>query len=221
MAPPRHGPTTRSKIDRPPASLNKEKWQYSEARKIIAQDMIDGIVPIDEKIKDTRKLYEELYAHLPEFNDFPFDKTRYDTRVKSLQGIVTKLKWAAQYDAEAFAHDRAIHPASTHGHTGTLLWKGSEADNWLKVDMNSGLHNVPNFKPQELRMTRDCYQQFSKRRFSKRVDQLRQRAKPFGKTPGQAASKREKKKTTNVGDHQETRSRGRLLDPYVNEADDA
>ena len=39
---------------RPPASLNGADWGSSEAKHLMAQDMLDGLVPIDQPIADVR-----------------------------------------------------------------------------------------------------------------------------------------------------------------------
>ena len=64
--------------------------------------------------------------------------------------------------------------------------------------------------PQELRATRPCYQLFSKDRFAKRIDQLKQKSKEFGATPGQ-------RRVLPSGIKE--RSRKRQLDPYVNDVE--
>ena len=60
--------------------------------------------------------------------------------MKSLQTIVRRLKWAAEHDKKCLIEARAIYPPQTHGPTGQILWKDSEADNQLKKDMADGLH---------------------------------------------------------------------------------
>ena len=66
-------------------------------------------------------------------------------------------------------------------------------------------------KPSELWETQECYQDgFSLRRFTKRIDQLKESAKPFGATPGQS-----KKRKLMVRGNKE-KSRKLMLDPYVN-----
>lgn len=190
----------------------KADWRYSDARQLIAQDMMDGIVPINETIKDPEKLYNELYAELPEFEDFPYDKKLFATRLKSLQATVSKLQGSAKLDIAAFARDRAIFPLQTHAPNGRKNWEGSEADRWLKVDMNSGLHE--HMAPSELYATRTCYSDgFSLRRFTKRIDQLRESDKPFGATPGQ--SKNRKLIVRGIKE----KSRRLTIDPFVNKKD--
>jgi len=44
----------------PKKKKKKEMWAYSKAKSIMAQDMVDGIVPVNEAIKNPEQLYEEL-----------------------------------------------------------------------------------------------------------------------------------------------------------------
>ncbi len=176
-------PKTKSKAKDEP---KKPNWRFSDAKQIMAQDMIDSIIPINVKINDTKRLYDELYASNPLFAAFPYDKKLYDTRVERLQKAVLLLKDNAKFDADALAHDRAKYPPQTHNNKGEPLWKGSEAGKCLQNDMDNGLHLQ--MKPELLRETRECYKLFSKGRFSKRIDQMKQNAKQFGATPGQTKS---------------------------------
>ena len=193
-----------------PPKAKKPTWLKSAAKQLIAQDMIDGIVPINEPIIDYRKLYDELYADTPEFEDFPFCHL-FSGRVSRLQQVIQKLGSSAKTDRDALAHDLALHPdfyTKTHGTNGLLLWKDHEADRWLKVDMELGKHLQ--MTPQELRETRDCYKLFSKKRFAKRIDQYKEAAKPFGATPGQAKYKK-------LVQGCKEKSRKNALDEYVND----
>ena len=70
-------------------------------------------------------------------------------------------------------------------------------------------------KPSELRETRECYLPFSKRRFSKRLDQMKEAAKPYGMNPMQAAAKREEKQKAKVK-NRPTLSRAATQVPYNN-----
>jgi hypothetical protein len=184
----------KSKDDRPPATLNGEDWVNSDAKKLMVQDMLDGLVPVDKKIKDVKKLYDELYAHQPEFNNFPFDHTRYADQIARLQTNVRCLKWGASYDKELLEEARQKFPKQTLDPTGKILWDGSKADHYLDLDMAEGKHLVEGFKPSELRKTRECYMLFSPQRFSKRIDQKKEAAKPYGQNAMQTASRKKKEK---------------------------
>ena len=192
--PPRAAANTNN--TRPPVSLNGADWASSDAKHLIVQDMMDGLVPYDQPIRNMRHLYDQMYAHQPEFRDFPYDNERYKARFSRIQVAVKRLKWAADYDEKALAAARLVYPQQTHGPTGKILWEGSEADKWLKVDMANNLHLQ--MKPGKLFETRECYKEFGKRRFSKRIDQLKEAAKPYGLNPVQAAAKREAKQKSKV-----------------------
>ena len=118
----------KEKPDRPPATLNGADWGTSAAKRLIAQDMMDGLVPVDERITNVRRLFDEFYAHQPEFQDFPFDLERYRDRFQRIQKAVRRLQWSAKYDDECFKEFRQKFPQCTHGPTGKPLRKDSEAD---------------------------------------------------------------------------------------------
>ena len=119
-------------LDRPPASLNGADWGASDAKNLIAQDLLDNIVPCAERIEDIKQLFDELYAHQPEFKDFPFDEPRYRARIERLQTVVRRLKWSANYDKQCLAEAQANYPQQMHGPTGTIPWANSEADELSK-----------------------------------------------------------------------------------------
>ena len=143
------------KPERPPVSLNGADWGPSSAKHLIVQDMMDGLVPYDRPIRNVQHLFDTMYAHQPEFANFPFDEERYKARIGRIQKAVRRLKWAADYDKKCLAEARAMFPKQTHGPTGVILWDGSEADKCLREDMENGKHLQ--MKPSELHATRDCY----------------------------------------------------------------
>ena len=51
----------------PRAKKKKPNWGTCKAKQLMAQDMMDGIVPVDTEIVDVEKLFFELYANEPEF----------------------------------------------------------------------------------------------------------------------------------------------------------
>ena len=79
--------------------------------------------------------------------------------------------------------------------------------------MARGLHLL--MKPRELFATRACYEPFGKRRFQKRIDQLKEADKPYGCNPMQAAAKREKKNLNKIKNRPEL-SRAGSIEPYNN-----
>ena len=111
----------------------------------------------------------------------------------------------------ALVHDRALHPFPSHSSTGMLLWNGSDGARLLDEDMAAGKHLQ--MKPEELFETRPEYLPFGKERFAKRIDQMKEKAKDFGATPGQASSK---KRAAKLPTGLKERSRKHLRGPYIN-----
>ena len=139
----------------------------------------------------TKIHYTEVFKNDPDFKDFPHDKDIYDGRLGRLRHAINQKQHWADMDAVALIKDRQVYPVRTHNAKGEINWKGSEADFWLKKDMEKKKHRK--MKPEALRATRPCCQLFSKKRFSKRIDQLLEDEKDFGVTPGQDKSKAKKK----------------------------
>ena len=204
--------------DKPPVSMNGAQWISSPAKHLMTQDMLDGLVPVDEKIQNVFKLWSTMYAHQPEFKDFPFEETRYKGRIESLQKSIGQLAWAARRDQQCLEEARAVFPEQTHGPTGVPLWHGSDADKQLEEDMAAGRHLT--MDPSELRASNlEVYGAFSIKRFAKRVDQKREMAKPYGANPMQAAAKKAKKDEKRVRNRPDiSRKATEGVNAYVNEA---
>lgn len=176
---------------KPPASLNDEKWISSGAKDFVSQCFIDGILPLEQaelKELDLKDIYDNLFQRRREFKNFPFRSDLYAARLESIRNAVANTQSWAAFDEMALERDRNIFPCRTHNSKGEINWKGSEADYWLKVDMEAEKHL--HMKPSQLREQRNCYKLFSKERFRKRIDQLKEAAKEYGCTPGQNKSKR-------------------------------
>ena len=186
-------------------------WISSDAKKLMTQDMMDGIIPVKEPIKDPQKLYNQLYADRPEFADYPYNKN-VPGRIKRLQATVDKIGDAAKKDLAAFKRDRAINPVSAVGYNGRVLWKNSTAARMLLVDMAANKHKE--MTPTQLCASRPCYKPFGVVRLGQRIDQLTEKKKAYGSTPGQMRSK--KSKRLPHGDKE--KSRKGVLDPYDNAA---
>ena len=78
---------------------------------------------------------------------------------------------------------------------GHLRWHGSDAEWLLEIDINNDKHLEPATNtPMKLWKSRpNEYQLFPLEVFRKHMDQCKQAAKQFGKTPGQAKSSNHRK----------------------------
>jgi hypothetical protein len=83
--------------------------------------------------------------------------------------------------------------------------------------MANGLHLTQKHK--DLFATRACYKPFGKKRLSKRIDQKKEAAKPYGMNPMQAAARKADKKSKKGANKVKSRpevSRLGALQPYSN-----
>lgn len=192
--------SSKKRLGKTDKNLNDAAWFGSKAKDIMAQDFIDEILPLEGPI-NSKDVYDALYADHPDFADFPYDKTLYDGRFQRIQMAVRKQKDFAILDEAALRKDRNVYPIRSHNAKGEPNWRGSEAEYWLKVDMDAGKHLE--MKPGELFATRECYQPFGKKRFRDRIDQLKEKAKPYGTTPGQSKK---------LGDPEKSRLKGNNSD---------
>jgi hypothetical protein len=175
------------KADRPPASLNRAEWRTSKAKDLVAQDIIDGNIPLEGDI-NPEEIFQRLYADNPLFSNFPFDKTRYKDRIERLRNAIGRLQHWAAFDSEKVLEDIAKHTPHNKNIRGELRWDGSEAQQLLKQDVEQGRHLQ--LKPRELRETREEYKVFGLRVFQKHIDQQKQALKAYDKATTQKRYKR-------------------------------
>ena len=127
--------------DRPPATLNGASWGDSDAKKLMAQDIIDGFIPQEGPV-NTEELFNRLYVGHPFFENFPFDKTRYDARLRSLRTQVATFKKWADYDSKAISEDFKVYPPDRVNVRGEIRFDGSQAQASLKNDVANKLYET-------------------------------------------------------------------------------
>ena len=161
---------------RPPASLNKADWKTSKAKQVVAQDIIDGVIPMKGKF-DSFSLCDRYCASNEWFRNFPFDQTRCDSRIKSLQETVGTLKKRAEHDSKEITKDLQKHPPKDKNARGEQRWEGSDAQKLLKEDMDNGLHL--NKSGRELWLSRGEHMLFGNVVFMKHIDEEKQTRKEW------------------------------------------
>lgn len=184
---------------RPAASLNKADWKRSKAKQLVAQDIMDGEIPMEGPF-DPEEVFQRLYTGHEYFKDFPFDRIRYKDRIERLRKSIKQLQYWATYDSAKVDEDLALHPPSAQNIRGDLRWNGSDAQQQLKDDITRGLHLQ--MKPKELRNTRPEYMLFGTRAFQKHVDQEKQSRKDFDE-----ATKAKRYSRSRYGDRENAKRR--------------
>jgi hypothetical protein len=162
--------------ERVPAALNGAKWGSSDAKKLMAQDIIDGLIPKEGPV-DIDQVYKTLYAGHKLFANFPYSRERYKARLDSFRKTVKTFKYWGDFDSKAIASDLLICPPSAFDVRGEPRWEGSAAQEQLEEDVAAGLDVGKT--PMELHKTRALYQEFSLTKFRKHLDQMRQARKSY------------------------------------------
>ena len=122
------------------SEIEEPKWKDSEARKLLYQDVLDGVVPLqakDAQGRTTMKL-KEIFSMHQEYSLFDYDK--FSRRVSSIRAIVKKNKERSASDEQAFNTFVQNHDVSYFSNRGGYIqWQGSKAQELLKTDIDNGL----------------------------------------------------------------------------------
>jgi hypothetical protein len=125
------------------------KWKDSRAKMLLRQDILDGKVTASMKPKQVFEMRAEYK---------PYGIKNFRSNLYSLRSVTKENQQKADSDAAALAHDRCIHPKAVYTPKGYPRWDGSDAQRFLKEDMESCLTN--RFDPSVLRETRPEYKAF-------------------------------------------------------------
>ena len=125
-----------------------DPWPHSAAKKLLIQDIKDGIVgSVDSGLHPS-----QVYVMRPEYADY--DYSRFVGYLYDLQLVYDDLRHLAHVDDQALAHDLAI-PGLRKNSRGYPNWQDSEAERLLKKDIDDGLDLV--MQPKELHSKRPEY----------------------------------------------------------------
>lgn len=124
-------------------------WSKSEAKELLAQDIIDGVIPEDMH-------WTDVFFYRPEYA--LSDYGRFRDRLKSLRSQISDARVRASRDEEALAHDRKLFPVPAQNYRREPRWEGSAAESWLRIDVSEGKHKEQ--KPQILHVSRPAYLEF-------------------------------------------------------------
>lgn len=123
-------------------SAGQIRWADSAARRLLYQDIIDEVVPLEAKDEEGNLLMslEEIYSMRPEYLAFDFGK--FGARLSYIRQSIKKEDNRAEADEEAFDIFVAHHDVSFHSHKGYVQWKGSEAQALALRDIANGVHDL-------------------------------------------------------------------------------
>lgn len=139
-------------------------WRYSEAKKLLRNDIIEGRVCRDDMTD------EQIYLSRPNYAVYNFEN--FKTNVKNLVDAIIRDQTRANRDNDAAKHDLKIltvDAATVAASTGKVRWPGSAAARLLKLDIDANKHLE--LKPKPLHASRVEYQHFSLEEFRKHIYQ--------------------------------------------------
>jgi hypothetical protein len=137
---------------KPPQKPKRISWAKSKARSLLWRDLRKGYTPMDMEP-------EQVFLTRPEFAEYDDNFDRFKSRLVSLRKQCVEFEDRAAIDAEAFAHDRALHPFPLLNFRGEPQWPDSVAEMLLNGDIDDGLN--AQMPPRVLHQSRVEYQEYS------------------------------------------------------------
>jgi len=131
---------------------DKKEWKNSKGKELLLKGLRDGSIPLDGKDMPPK----EVYTLRPEFADYGGYKN-FPSRLRSARKTIIEKNDRASSDLAAFTHDRLLYPEAPHNYRGEPRWDGSDAERFLKQDIDDGKHDI--MTPQELYNSRAVYHQ--------------------------------------------------------------
>ena len=81
---------------------------------------------------------QDIYMMHPEHAEYDYEK--FSSRVSAVRKVIKDSKHRETEDQIAFDNYRSNHPPSFFSHRGYIEWQGSEAQDYLHLDMEAKLH---------------------------------------------------------------------------------
>ena len=125
------------------------KWQNSEAKKLLAKDILEEKVTDSMKPKDVHAMHEEYKQ---------YNYGNFGTNLRNLRLSFRRLQGHADADSAALAHDLQVRSRVVNNPRGYPQWEGSAAERLLKIDIDT--HEHKKMEPRMLYQKRKEYQEF-------------------------------------------------------------
>ena len=143
------------------------KWPKSEARNIVLNDLLKGVLPVDAKELSAEDAWELSHKNMVEFKDAPFEqfKDRHrDHRRQMKNGLQRD-----DIEKEASQHNRNLCPGQPKNSKGELVFDLHPAKLLLRKDVAERKHLM--MKPMELQERRPECLLFDCCKFEERIYQ--------------------------------------------------
>jgi len=144
-------------------------WKKSVCKRIVLDDLISGVLPLEQSEMTAEEAWEVCYKHLAEFVSDQVEFSQFKVRLEDHRKQVGGDLLRAQQDAAAVQHDRALFPRQERNARGELVFDMHPAKALLRADVQAGRHLT--MKPEDLQATREEYMEFDKVKFRHRIYQ--------------------------------------------------
>jgi hypothetical protein len=146
-----------------------KKWANSQAKKDLKKALLDLNHPFYSMTPDAVHNSHDKYRQYPLFKEYFVE----------MKKRVAEEKERVKMDDSMAKEHLSSFPRAAINKRGYPHWDSHAAQQWLQVDVANGLHKT--MKPRKLRKTRECYKEFPKDVFAKRVhaEIARQKAAGF------------------------------------------
>jgi hypothetical protein len=141
---------------------------YSGRPKPSKKCLLDLNHPFYSMTPDAVHNTDDKYRHYPLFKEYFVE----------MKKRVAEEKERVKMDDSMAKEHLSSFPSAAINKRGYPHWDGHAAQQWLQVDVANGLHKT--MKPRKLRKTRECYKEFPKDVFAKRVMRRLQDRKRLG-----------------------------------------
>ena len=148
-------------------SSKKFSWRSNNAKKIILDDLIKGILPRDDKEITAVEVWEAAYKYMDKFREVKFDQ--FKARLCDHRKQVSDMHKQTSRESEAPKHDVHLFPRQLKNTKGELKFCFHPSQQLLREDVQEGKHKE--MTTSNLRLTHHEYQEFSKQKFKERVYQ--------------------------------------------------
>ena len=118
----------------PPFKEPRRKWQSSQAKVILYDDLVEGLIPLNENEEEEDDDVIRSYWESREEYQL-YDPDLFEGRLKSLRQTIINRQARAREDLEAYQQFSAKHQASLFSKKGYIQWQNSEAQTALLEDM--------------------------------------------------------------------------------------
>ena len=143
-------------------------WRNHPARALLKEGFTSGTIPLNySKTIKPRGVYNIFQNH-EAFKGMPYDGD-FTRRLRSLREQMQERADRVIEDKAAFDVFRKNHPKMTHNAKGEPRWEGSDAELYLKEDIDANRHI--GLKPKAVQALRPEYGLFSLKKFRGHINQ--------------------------------------------------